>query len=297
MLVHTYKWVNDNDEAFWVKIHLISQSGIKNLDVNDSELLKKTQPDFSTRDLFDHIQNGGTAEWKMYIQCMPYDDSWKYRFYPFDATKVWYHNDFPLIEVGKLVLDRNPSNYFAEVEQIAFSPSNMVPGIEASPDKLLQGRLIAYLDSQNHRLGGNYRRIPINCPYRSRINNYQRDGYFVMDDGGGSKPNYEPNSFAGPREDSSFKEFQEEFSGRVGRWEQTNPDEDFVQPGEFYRRVLNKDEKMRLIRNIVESLDQVPHEDIKIRAVRNFYQADKDLGSKLCRKLKLNMNDIVRGIQ
>lgn len=296
-IVHTYKWYNKDGESYWVKMHLISQAGIKNFDVNDSELLKKVQPDFATRDLFDYIQQGGKAEWKMYVQCMPYDDAWKYRFSPFDATKVWYHSDYPLIEVGKLVLDRNPANYFAEVEQVAFSPSHMVPGIEPSPDKLLQGRLISYLDSQNHRLGGNYRRLPINCPYRSRINNYQRDGQFIMDDGGGSRPNYEPNSFMGPLEDEDFKECPEEITGVVGRWDQYNPNEDFEQPGEFYRRVLNEDEKLRLIRNIVESLGQVKIEDIKIRAVRNFYRSDEGLGTKLCNELNLNIRDIVRGIQ
>ena len=166
---HTFKWVNAEGAPVWVKYHFKTESGIRNFSDEEAVALKGTDPDFATRDLFNHIANGGVAAWTLHVQIMPYEDAWTYRFNPFDITKVWPHKDYPLQQVGRLVLNRNPTNYFAEVEQSAFSPSHLVPGIEPSPDKMLQGRLFSYPDTHRHRLGGNYDQIPINCPYASKV--------------------------------------------------------------------------------------------------------------------------------
>jgi catalase len=167
--------------------------------------MKATNKDYAREDLFNTLANGGTASWTWKVQIMPEKDAESYRYDVFDVTKVWPHSDYPLIPVGKLVLNRNPDNYFAETEQAAFAPTNLVPGIEPSNDKMLQGRLFSYPDTHRHRLGANFDQIPINCPYRARVANYQRDGPSTVNGNQGSGPNYEPNSFAGPVEDPSAK--------------------------------------------------------------------------------------------
>nr|UYK33006.1 superoxide dismutase/catalase fusion protein [synthetic construct] len=192
---HTFKLVNANGEAVYCKFHYKTGQGIKNLSVEDAARLSQEDPDYGIRDLFNAIATGKDPSWTFYIQVMTFNQAETFPFNPFDLTRVWPHKDYPLIPVGKLVLNRNPVNYFAEVEQIAFDPSNMPPGIEASPDKMLQGRLFAYPDTHRHRLGPNYLHIPVNCPYRARVANYQRDGPMCMQDNQGGAPNYYPNSF------------------------------------------------------------------------------------------------------
>jgi len=199
---HTFKWVNKNGEEFYVKMHFKTDSGIKNLSAERASELSGKDPDYATRDLFNHIQSGQEATWTMNVQVMPVKDAELYRWNVFDVTKVWPHKDYPLQKVGKMVLNRNPENYFAEVEQAAFSPSHLVPGIEPTNDRMLQGRLFSYPDTHRHRLGVNYKQIPINCPYR--VSNQQRDGKMAVNGNGGSQPNYEPNSLGTPREDKSY---------------------------------------------------------------------------------------------
>lgn len=177
---HTYKWVNEAGEQFWIKLHFKTKSGVKNFTLEEANKLKSEDPDYATRDLFEHIQKGNSAEWQFNVQIMPFEDGFKYKWNIFDVTKVWPHSDYPLIPVGKLILNRNPENYFADVEQSAFCPAHMVPGIEPSLDKMLQGRLFSYTDTHRHRLGGNYDQIPVNCPYRTRVSNAQRDGWSVV---------------------------------------------------------------------------------------------------------------------
>ena len=201
---HTFKWVNEKGDAFWVKFHFITDSGIKNLTASEADHIKSNDGDYATRDLFDHIASGKSATWTMKVQIMPEADGAKYRWNIFDVTKIWPHADYPLIEVGKMVLNRNPDNYFAEVEQSAFAPVHMVPGIEPSPDKMLQGRLFSYADTHRHRLGGNYQQIPVNCPYRSRVINGQRDGFMQVNGNQGSRANYEPNTLGSHREEKNF---------------------------------------------------------------------------------------------
>jgi catalase len=173
---HTFRWVNKEGVAHWVKLHFKTKAGIKNLTGDQADALKGPEPDYATKDLFNHIDGGKTAEWTLHIQAMPELDAFKYRFNAFDVTKVISQKDYPLIPIGDLVLNKNPLNYFADTEQVAFSPGNLVPGFEVSPDKMLQGRLFSYPDTHRHRLGANFDQIPINCPFRSNVHNIYRDG-------------------------------------------------------------------------------------------------------------------------
>jgi catalase len=175
---HTFKLVNAQNEVNYCKFHFKTDQGIKNLTASRAAQLAGENPDYSIQDLYNAIANGQFPSWSLYIQIMTIDEAEKLRFNPFDVTKVWSHKEFPLIPVGRLVLNRNPKNYFAEVEQLAFAPSHLVPGVEASPDKMLQGRLFSYADTHRHRLGANYLQIPVNCPYKTR--NYQRDGILLF---------------------------------------------------------------------------------------------------------------------
>ena len=182
---HTFRWVNKSGEAVWVKLHFRTLSGIKNLTSEQAKGLLEDH-DYATRDLFSHLQQGKTAEWELSVQVIPERDGFSYNWNIFDVTKVVPHGDYPLLPLGKLVLNRNVTNFFAETEQAAFSPGNLVPGIEPSLDKMLQGRLFSYPDTHRHRLGPNFTQIPINCPYRARVYNTHRDGPMRVDDNGGN---------------------------------------------------------------------------------------------------------------
>src|SRR5215831_20592792 len=216
---HTFKWVNGEGKACWVKYHFKTETGISNLTSEEAADVGSRDPDHATRDLFQHIQGGGVAAWKAYVQIMPIKDAETYRYDPFDVTKVWRYKDYPLIPIGRLVLDRNPENFFADIEQAAFSPANFVPGVEPSPDKLLQGRLFSYPDTQRHRLGPNYALIGVNCPFSGRINNYQRDGAMRVDSNGSGQPNYSPNSRGGPMADPGARESAIPLQGTAARTE------------------------------------------------------------------------------
>lgn len=177
---HTFRWINKEGEAFWIKLHFKTKSGIKNLKF-DEALGRFADPDYACRDLVQHLDSGKTAEWDLKIQVIPEKDAFSYKWNIFDVTKVVPHGDYPLIPVGTLVLNKNVENYFAEVEQSAFSPGHLIPGMEASPDKMLQGRLFSYPDTHRHRLGANYEQIPVNCPYRAKVSNGLRDGPMRVD--------------------------------------------------------------------------------------------------------------------
>ena len=251
---HTYKWVNEKGEVHYVKYHFKTDSGIKNFTNKQAAELTNTNKDYATEDLFNHIDKGGVASWTWYVQIMPEKDGENYRFDIFDVTKVWPHSDYPLVPVGKLVLNRNPENYFAETEQVAFAPTNTVPGIEPSNDKMLQGRLFSYPDTHRHRLGPNFDQIPINCPYRARVAHYQRDGPATVNGNHGSEPNYEPNSLNGPVEDPSKKQSAFNVSGQAGRYKHSHPNDDYEQPRDLFRKVLNETDRQHLIENIAGSL-------------------------------------------
>ena len=287
---HTFKWVNADGKACWVKYHFKTETGIANLTGPEAAEVAAKDPDHATRDLFEHIKGGGTAAWKAYVQIMPFEDADTYRYDPFDVTKVWRYKDYPLIPIGRLVLDRNPENFFAEIEQAAFSPANFVAGIEPSPDKLLQGRLFSYPDTQRHRLGPNYAQIPVNCPYsRKSVANYQRDGLMRVDANGGAEPNYSPNGGGGPVANPKVAEAPAVVHGSTGRTEypKANRADDFEQAGLLYR-LMNEQERARLVANIARYLVGA-RKEIQARQVQQFVSADKEYGTRVAKALGLEL--------
>jgi len=284
---HPYSFINANDERFWVKFHFKTQQGIQCMFQEEADKLAGKDPDYHTKQLFEVIENGEYPKWTFSIQVMPEKEAEDYRWNPFDLTKVWPHGDYPLIEVGVLEMNRNPENYFAEVEQSAFSPANVVPGISFSPCKMLQARIFAYADAHRYRLGANFERLPINYPHAAKVNNYQRDGKMRFDDNGGSLPNYEPNSFGGPKADPAYREPPLKISGDAVRYEQKRGvDDDYIQPGNLYR-LLPPDEQQRLIQNIVGTLGKVP-KDIQKKMVEHFRRADQNYGDGIAQGLGLS---------
>ncbi|KDR07976.1 catalase-like [Zootermopsis nevadensis] len=275
---HTFKMVNASNDAVYVKFHYKTNQGIKNLFASEAANLSATDPDYAIRDLYNAIARGDFPSWTLYIQVMTFEEAESFRWNPFDVTKVWPHAEYPLIPVGKLVLNRNPLNYFAEVEQIAFSPAHMIPGLEPSPDKMLQGRLFSYGDTQRYRLGPNYLQLPVNCPFQTHVINYQRDGPQTVQHQGGS-PNYYPNSFEGPDNAQGLHRPKFSVSGDVGRYNSSDED-NFSQPTLFWRYVLKSDEKDRLVDNIVSHLKNAA-DFIQNRTVNMFSQVDSNFGIKL----------------
>ncbi|MEW5826688.1 MAG: catalase [Candidatus Bipolaricaulota bacterium] len=281
---HTFSFLNAKGERFWVKFHFKTQQGIRNLMQAEADRLAGTSPDAHTQQLSDAITRGELPRWTLYVQIMPEKDAETYRWNPFDLTKVWPHGDYPLIEVGVLELNRNPENYYAEVEQAAFSPANVPPGISFSPCKMLQARLFAYPDAHRYRLGVNYERLPINAP-RVEVANYQRDGLMRFDKNGGAAPNYEPNSFGGPSADGAYHEPPLRISGDAARYEQKRGvDDDFVQPGNLYR-LLPVAEQKRLAENIARSLRNAP-QSIQAKMVEHFRRADPAYGAGVAAELR-----------
>ncbi|EDW88563.1 catalase [Drosophila yakuba] len=277
--VHTYRMINASGETQYVRFHFKTDQGIKNLDARRCEELMSHDPDYAIRDLYNSIKKGNYPSWSMYIQVMLNEEAKKCRFNPFDVTKVWPQKDFPLLPVGKLVLDRNPTNYFTEVEQLAFSPAHMVPGIEPSPDKMLQGRLFAYGDSQRHRLGVNYMQIPVNCPYRVNVRNFQRDGAMTVTDNQNGAPNYFPNSFCGPKESPRALGLQTccPLSGDVYRFMSGDTEDNFSQVTDFWTYTLDNCGRKRLVRNLSEHLTEAS-QFLQERAVKLFTMVHSDFG-------------------
>lgn len=288
---HTFVWYNDKNEYYFVQYHIKSDQGIENLTLEEAEVLKGKDPDHATRDLYYAIARGEYPSWTVEVQIMTPEEAKSYRFDPFDITKVWFHEDYPTIPIGKIVLNRNPENYFAEVEQAAFSPANFVPGITASPDKMLQGRLFSYHDTHRHRLGPNYHLIPVNAPKQAKVNNYQRDGFMRVDNNGGGGPNYYPNSFGGPAPNAVYAEPPMAVAGFTGRYEYNHPNDDFFQPGELYRRVMNDQDRANLVKNITAHLGGALKR-IQLRQTALFYKADPDYGTKVAKGLGLDIEEV-----
>ncbi len=287
---HTFKWVNGDGKAVWVKYHFKTEAGIQNLTAEEAARVAGEDPDHATRDLFEHIRGGKEAAWKAYVQIMPFEDAATYRHDPFDVTKVWLYNDYPLIPIGRLVLNRNPDNFFAQIEQAAFSPANFVPGVEPSPDKLLQGRLFSYPDTQRHRLGPNYALIPVNCPYAKPISNYQRDGLMRIDANGGGAANYEPNSYGGPTEDPSAREVAIELTGPAGRTDYPRRSNDFEQAGLLYG-VLKTDERARLVSNIAAHMQGIDRA-VQVRQIGHFLRAHEEYGTRVAATLGIPLREV-----
>lgn len=288
---HTYKWYNQKGEYCWVKYHFKTEQGIRNLNLDEATEMSGRNPDHATRDLYQAINRGEFPSWRLEVQIMTTEQARDYRFDPFDVTKVWFHADFPPITIGRLVLNRNPENYFAEVEQAAFSPANFVPGIAASPDKMLQGRLFAYHDAQLHRLGPNYHLLPINRPKSAMVNNYQRDGFMTVGDNSKDTPNYYPNSFGGPEPDPGMSEPPFDVSGQAARHPYIHPNDDFFQTGELYRRVMNNEDREHLVGNITTHLGNA-QKRIQLRQSAIFYKADQEYGERVARGLDLDVNQV-----
>jgi len=290
---HTYKWYNDKGEHFWVKYHFKTEQGVQNMTREEAEQTKGKDPDHATRDLYGAIERGEHAAWRVEVQIMTPKEAEDYRFDPFDVTKVWPHGDYPPITIGRMVLDRNPENYFADVEQAAFSPGNFVPGIAASPDKMLQGRLFSYHDTHRHRLGPNYALLPVNAPRAAMAANYQRDGFMRFDDNGKGSPNYYPNSFGGPEPNPEAGEPPFQVKGDAARGPYIHPNDDFVQAGDLYRKVMTDSDRDNLIGNIVGHLGGAKKR-IQLRQCAIFYKADKDYGTRVAKGLGLDAKEVER---
>jgi catalase len=290
---HTYMWYNGKGEHFWVKIHFKTEQGSQNLTREEAVRLAGEDPDQATRDLYDSIEQGDYPAWKVYVQVMTPEQVEKYRFDSFDITKVWAHGDVPLQPFGRMVLNRNPENYFADVEQSAFSPGNFVPGIGPSPDKMLQGRLFSYHDTHRHRLGPNYHLLPVNAPKAAPEFSNQRDGSMRVDDNGGGGPNYYPNSFGGPAPDPGVGQPPVDVSGMAARHSYTLSDDDFVQAGNLYRNVMSDQDRDHLIGNIVTHLRNA-QKRIQRRQTALFYKADEQYGSRVAEGLKLDLKEVKR---
>jgi catalase len=281
---HTYQWTNDKGEGFFVKYHFKTDQGIRCLTSEQAAEIAGKDPNSHQTDLLQAIERGVHPSWTLYVQIMPAAEAANYRFNPFDLTKVWPHRDYPLQRVGRLVLNRNPDNVFAEVEQAAFSPNNFVPGIGPSPDKMLQGRLFAYADAHRYRLGVNHTLLPVNAPKAvpGGANNYGRDGFMALNPQGRHAKNYEPNSYDGPVETGRPLSAPLAVSGYTGNHEAPlhTKDDDFVQAGELFR-LMSEDEKARLVANIAGGLSQVSRNDVIEKNLAHFHAADPEYGKRV----------------
>ena len=278
---HTYMWVNAAGERFYVKYHFKTDQGIEFFTQAEADAMAGKDPDFHTRDLYDAIKRGDNPSWSLKVQIMPYAEAESYRFNPFDMTKVWPHADYPLIDVGKLTLDRNPTDYHSEIEQAAFEPSNMVPGIGPSPDKMLQGRMFSYPDAHRARIGTNYNQLPVNAPL-SPVHSYSKDGNmrFIK----ASDPVYAPNTKGGPQAPETYGEaagwYSEGEMVRSGYAEHAE-DSDWGQAGTLVREVLDDAARQRLVGNIAGHLLNGVSEPVLERAFDYWHNVDQDLGNKV----------------
>ncbi len=281
---HTFSLWNHQGERFWCKWHFKTQQGIECLTDAQAALIAGENPDYHRQDLYDAIVREDFPRWKLYAQIMPEKDAEHYGIHPFDLTKVWPHGDYPLMEVGVMEMNRNPENFFAEVEQAAFEPGNMPPGLAASPDKVLQARLLSYADAHRYRIGVNYATLPVNKPH-CPVHTYHRDGHMRFDGNGGGCPVYDPNSFDGPVQDPTAKEPPLKISGDADRYDHRVGNEDYQQPGALFR-LMEPDARERLIGNIVRAMQGVPR-DIQERQVQHLSKADLVYGEGVARGLGL----------
>ncbi|MCP9760588.1 catalase [Aquitalea sp. S1-19] len=281
---HTFSLINAANERHWVKFHFRSQQGIKNLSDAEAQALVGRDRESAQRDLLDSIDNGNYPRWTMFIQIMSGQQAAECPFNPFDLSKVWPHGDYPLIEVGEFELNRNPANYFAEVEQAAFNPANVVPGISFSPDRMLQGRLFSYGDAQRYRLGVNHGQIPVNAP-RCPFHSYHRDGAMRMDGNHGSTLAYEPNSYGQWQEQPDFSEPPLQLSGAAQRWNHRDDSDYYSQPRALFQ-LMSAEEQQRLFDNTARAMGDADIE-IKRRHVANCTQADPAYGTGVARALGL----------
>lgn len=279
---HTYMWVNASGERFWVKYHFKTDQGIDFLTQEEADRLAGTDGDYHQRDLYEAIERGDYPSWTLYMQIMPFEDAKTYRFNPFDLTKVWPHGDYPLVEVGKMTLNRNVSDFHTEMEQAAFQPNNLVPGTGLSPDKMLLARGFSYADAHRARLGTNYQQIPVNRP-KVEVNSYSKDGAMRVQNV--SDPVYVPNSYGGPKADPvAYPEAAVWASdGEMVRSAYTRhaEDDDWGQAGTMVREVLDDDARARLVSNVVGHLKKGVSQPVLQRAIEYWRNIDKTLGDRI----------------
>ncbi|EPL6453265.1 MULTISPECIES: catalase [Providencia] len=273
---HTYSFINANNERFWVKFHFRCQQGIENLSDEQAEQLVGKDRESSQRDLFESIEKGDFPRWNLQVQIMPEKEASSVPYNPFDLTKVWPHKDYPLIDVGYFELNRNPDNYFADVEQAAFSPANVVPGIGFSPDRMLQGRLFSYGDAHRYRLGVNHHQIPVNAP-RCPFHNYHRDGAMRVDGNSGNHVTYEPNEAGLFQEQPDFSEPPLSIEGAADHWDHREDQDYFSQPRALYE-LLDDAEHQRMFKRIAGELIDAT-EATQVRQIALFKQVHPEYGA------------------
>jgi catalase len=289
---HTYMWVNAAGEKFWVKYHFKTDQGIEFFTQDEADQMAAMDTDYHQRDLYEHIEKGDYPSWTLKMQIMPFEEAKNYRFNPFDLTKVWPHGDYPLIEVGRMTLDRNVTDYHTEMEQAAFQPNNLVPGIGPSPDKMLLARLFSYADAHRARIGTNYQQLPVNAP-KCPVHSYSKDGatrYHNVTD-----PVYAPNSYGGPKADTTnygepagwYADGDMMHSAYVSHAE----DDDWDQAGTLVREVLDDAARGRLVNNIVGHLLNGVTEPILLRAFEYWRNVDKDLGDRIEQSVRAKQSE------
>ena len=288
---HTFSFINAEGVRHWVKFHFKSQQGHKHWTNAEAAAVVGRTRESTQEDLFGALEAGNFPRWTMYVQVMTEEQAKHTSYNPFDLTKVWPHGEFPLIEVGVLELNRNPDNYFAEIEQLALAPKNIVPGIGFSPDKMLQARIFSYADAHRYRLGTHYEHLPVNAP-KCPVHHYHKDGAmrFFQNDTGNSNVYYEPNSFDGPAEDKRFAEPPLALEGAADRFNHRDGNDDYTQPGNLFR-LMNAEQQGRLMDNIAAAMQGVPVEIVK-RQVGHFYKADPKYGLGVAERMGISKNDL-----
>ena len=284
---HTYSWVNADGELFWVKYHFVSHQGVEAMGADEAEKLAGSDADHYRRDLFDAIGRGEHPSWDLFVQIMPYDEAKAYRFNPFDLTKTVSLKDYPRIKVGTLTLNRNPENFFAEIEQAAFSPGNQVPGTGISPDRMLMGRVFAYADAQRYRIGANYNQLPVNQPHASESRNYMHEGAMRYQHNSAAHRTYQPNSFGpagGPEADASRGvEAHWQADGELTRSAASlhAEDDDFGQAGTLYREVFDAEQRDRFLETLTGQGRSITIDAIRERFFQYWTNVDAALGAAL----------------
>ena len=286
---HTYSFINDKNERFWVKFHFRTQQGIKNLTDAEAAAIVAQDRESSQRDLYESIEKGDFPKWTLFVQIMSEQEANTVPYHPFDLTKVWPKGDYPLIEVGEFELNRNPDNYYAQVEQAAFAPNNLVPGISFSPDRMLQARLFNYADAQRYRLGVNHNLIPVNQPKCPVMNNH-RDGQMRVDDNFGSLPHYEPNSFGQWQQQPQYAEPPLALNGAADRWDFRQDDDDYFSQPRALFNLMNEEQKQALFNNTAAAMGDAL-DFIKYRHIRNCYKCDPAYGEGVAKALGMTVAD------
>nr|WP_263314901.1 catalase [Mammaliicoccus sp. Marseille-Q6498] len=289
---HTYSMYNDAGERVWVKFHFRTQQGIENFSADEAEQVIAKDRESSQRDLFNAIEEGNFPKWKMYIQVMTEEQAKNHKDNPFDLTKVWPKGDYPLIPVGEFELNRNPENYFQDVEQAAFAPTNIIPGIDFSPDKMLQGRLFSYGDAQRYRLGVNHWQIPVNSPKAAtNVCPFSRDGQMRVDGNDGAGINYYPNSYEAHESQPEYKKPALEVEGDLYEHDFREDDDNYYeQPGNLFR-LQSPEAQQRIFQNTANEM-QGTTDEVKHRHIRNCYKADPAYGKGVADALGIDINSV-----